>query len=179
MDESPLPTAAPHRYRIPLVVMAAVTGCLAVADAALLIADDLSGEWIAFLLLLVVVLVAATVAVDRRAMTAEIKAHIDTRVREAAGRMDRRLDAITNGMVEHGIKLDDITEELPRFRQLHDHVAAVREHVRVVRSHVHTHAPGVYHSGPDKMTAIGTARPLDPDVIDMAARLQRKVDGPD
>ncbi len=75
-------------------------------------------------------------------------------VAEVAGRMDRRMGAIGNAMVEHGIRLDDITGEIPKARPLivacqHDPIYAGRAQVAPSR--------------------------VDPEVIASVRRLESKV----
>lgn len=170
MSEPPSP-AAPSRWRLALAISGCVTGALILTYVVLLAAADLeaNGGASRVMFVLIVTAITATVAVDRRCNTAQVRDHIDRRVHEVAERMDRRMSSIANGMIEHGIKLDDITEEIPR----------IRESVRVVRQRSHVHAPTVYAGAPDKMTAIGSASVVDRDVIDMASRLQRKVEDAD
>lgn len=64
--------------------------------------------------LISIALATAIIGLIARGCTAQILARVD----QHADRNDRRLTAITNGMVEHGIVLDQITGEIPRVRPL-------------------------------------------------------------
>src|SRR5689334_19724715 len=153
MDESPRPTAAMRRWRWATIATTSFSAGVTLIYATILVAigDGTIGWLLPRLMQLAVYLSAmAAVACATRLNIEGTRALIDRRVSEAAARMDRRMDAIANGMVEHGIRLDDITAEIPRARQ------AVREHTRAVREHVHSHHTAVYGPGPGhKMTAVG------------------------
>lgn len=174
MNEPLLPTAATLRkWKWTTVATGSTAAALTLVYGTILIAGRDAGFLLPRLMQLGVYLsaIAAAACAGRYGMEG-MRAHIDRRVAETADRMDRRLDTITNAMLEHGIRLTDITEELPRFRDsLHAHA----------RTHVHTQGMAVYQAAPDKMTAIGMARVepkamgLDPGVIEMGERIARRL----
>ena len=155
MSHPSLPPARPHLKS--LVVLSAMAGSTIVTYVALLLAGDLNPDSgvARSMFVIIIVLIVAAVAVDRRLNTTQIKDHIDRRVVEAACRMDHRLNMIGNAMVEHGIQLDAITGEIPRVRPL-----------IVACNH-----------GPNPVGRASVSGGLDPTVLEMGDRIARRLQG--
>lgn len=159
------PTAADGRWMIATTVSLAAATAIVVTIYITMLTNAITTTWLAprIMQLAIYLLAIATGAVV-------VMAHIDRRVSEAASRGDRRMDAIANGMIEHGIQLDDTTGEIAKVR------VAFEGHTHPVQS-------GGYDRGySDGLAAAkvqrvsGRASVIDPDVIDMATRLQNRMD---
>lgn len=121
MIEPHSPAAPPRWKRILHTVLLALAGALGLTYGLLLVLHDAEPAQLTPMLLLFLAVALAIGALTHEMniarSEARLMAHIDLRVSEVAGRMDRRLAAITNAMVEHGIQLQEITGEIPRVRE--------------------------------------------------------------
>ena len=167
MEEPLLPTALQRKWKWATVATASTSAALVIVYVTILMdaGSGYGGMLLPRLMQLAVYLSAIGAAACAARYNIEgTRALINHQVVVTAARHNRRLDAISNGMVEHGIKLDDSTVELGKVRH------AVQNHTHPVVQF------GGYDAGTAKVyRATARASVVDPDVIDMAARLQNRM----
>lgn len=114
MTEPSRPTAAVGRWAIATAVTAVLTVILVAVYITMLL-GSIQTTWLVPRIMQVTIYLLAIAggAVASRYLAEQTRAHIDRRVHEAEGRMDRRMDAIAKTI---GTKLDENTGEIGRVR---------------------------------------------------------------
>lgn len=118
-DPPPVPMPNWIKRSIGLVLLAAIIFAAATTTLALAGESTLPAPLSA---IVTISFASAVVALLSRGLAGQmadrIITHIDHTVAIAADRQDRRMNSIALGMIEHGIKLEEITGEIPRVRPL-------------------------------------------------------------